>query len=265
MWHWGPFVGADTETTDPNPLQARLVQWGGATLRSDGKIEPFSMLVNSLVPIPKEATEVHGITDAMVTSDGVPADVALAEIRTMLVNCAEVGLPVVIYNAPYDLTVIDCELERWGMEGLTFDLPPIIDPLCLINAATAWKRSHTLARACEVYEIPLPKAHDASSDGIAAARLTWRLAENLKVVISAQDRGEDVGTHGRNVNHDSDQFDPKVTPLKEVPLDVLQRAQARWYRNSALGFIANQRSKGREPENVNHDWPIMRRPRLVRS
>src|SRR5262245_10848525 len=61
-------VVLDTEATALDVRKARLVQIAGVRLRSGSLDESlgFESLVNPGCPVPKSATAIHGITDAMV-------------------------------------------------------------------------------------------------------------------------------------------------------------------------------------------------------
>lgn len=61
-----PLVFLDTETTGADPSIDRVVQIALVKLHPDGRVEEYDRLVNPGVPIPAEASEIHGITDAMV-------------------------------------------------------------------------------------------------------------------------------------------------------------------------------------------------------
>ena len=68
-WSDGRLLAFDTETTGTDPETARIVSaaclWrGGASEAADEE-----WLVNPGVPIPAEATAIHGITDEMACCD----------------------------------------------------------------------------------------------------------------------------------------------------------------------------------------------------
>jgi len=56
----------DLETTSPDTKAARIVQFGAVVLEPDDKIRTIEHLIFPGIPIPPEATEVHGISDEMV-------------------------------------------------------------------------------------------------------------------------------------------------------------------------------------------------------
>ncbi len=229
-WHRGPIAAFDTETTSPEPEQARLVS---ATFLSinpvTSSVHERSWLVNPGVPIPAEATAVHGITDQQVWKDGQEPRDALPEIVTALTAAWATGTPVIAYNAPYDLTLLDHELARHGLRSIAEHGGPglVVDPLVCDRRLDRYRRGkRTLTAACEHYKVRLDGAHDASFDAIAAARLAWRLAEVFPAVM--QERG----------------------------LEQLQADQARWHAEWAKHLQDYLRSSGKEPDAVvDGTWP----------
>lgn len=61
-----PLVVVDVETTGINVQRDRIVQLASIKLLPGGAVRHFVTLINPMVPIPKEASDVHGITDEMV-------------------------------------------------------------------------------------------------------------------------------------------------------------------------------------------------------
>lgn len=61
-----PTVWLDTETTGTNAAVDGVVQFGAARFPPGQPPSVRTWLVNPGRPIPKEASEIHGITDAMV-------------------------------------------------------------------------------------------------------------------------------------------------------------------------------------------------------
>ena len=100
----------------------------------DGElVERFSWLADPGVVIPPRATEVHGITTKMAQEQGRNAAEVVSEVVKEIRRVLDAGIPLVVYNASYDLTLTNWEARRYGVEPL--DNPrPIIDPLVIDRA-----------------------------------------------------------------------------------------------------------------------------------
>jgi DNA polymerase-3 subunit epsilon len=107
--HWtdGRMVGFDLETTSPDPEEARIVT---AAIVEVGGGEPTverTWLVDPGVEIPEQAAAIHGITTERARAEGVPTREAAMTIAATLDRIASMRWPLVIFNARYDLTVLD--------------------------------------------------------------------------------------------------------------------------------------------------------------
>ena len=85
----------------------------------------------------------------MPRAEGRPAAEVVAEIGAALEKVVVDGLPVVIYNAPYDLGLLSAELERHGSGVSFFGQLRVIDPLVLDKQmedrkSTRLNSSHTM-------------------------------------------------------------------------------------------------------------------------
>ncbi len=99
----------DLETTGTRIGQDRIVQVGIVRLSPDGSRQPWQRLVNPGMPIPPEATAIHGITDAMVANAPTLEDVA-DEILGVLEGCDLSGFNVIRFDLPF----LAEELHRVG-------------------------------------------------------------------------------------------------------------------------------------------------------
>jgi len=61
-----PIIYFDIESTGVETETARIVELACIKYNPDGTQEEKTILVNPGIPIPKEASDVHGITDEMV-------------------------------------------------------------------------------------------------------------------------------------------------------------------------------------------------------
>ena len=173
IWTDKPLFALDTETTGADPETARIITvcLGYSGMR--GQFGADNWLINPGVPIPAEATKVHGITDETAAAGDDPAE-ALEDLRLMLDGIAHRRAPVVIHNAPYDLTLLDREFRRHLGEGLPEDLI-VLDTLVLFRRFDWTTGGRSLSKLAARHGITFP-AHDAEADALASLRLLHILA-----------------------------------------------------------------------------------------
>ena len=105
-----PVVAFDLETTDPNPLEARIVAAAIVVLDEAGRpMVESNYLVDPGVAIPEGATAIHGITNEMVAT--APSWAAIHEQVAEIVA----SKPLVIYNADYDLRLMAQTAAQYGL------------------------------------------------------------------------------------------------------------------------------------------------------
>jgi DNA polymerase III epsilon subunit-like protein/ADP-ribose pyrophosphatase YjhB (NUDIX family) len=190
MSTWGDRLGVfDLETTGVDVDTSRIVSACIAVLDDGGGVvSRWDWLADPGIEIPEGASAVHGITTERARADGRPAALVVAEIAQTLRVLFDSGIPVTIYNAPYDLTLLDRECRRHGLEPL--DEPrPVIDPLVIDKSVDRYRKGkRTLEVTAELYEVPLDDAHDAGADAIAAGRvalaLLRRYPDDLDIELS---------------------------------------------------------------------------------
>jgi DNA polymerase III subunit epsilon len=170
---WAEALGVfDLETTGVDTSTARIVTAHVGLLDEAGLVvERKDWIVDPGVEIPAGAAAVHGITTARARRFGRPPAEVVPEIVAAIRSVLDRGFALVVYNAPYDLTLLAHEAARVGCAPL--HLPaPIIDPLVLDKAVDRYRRGkRTLTAAAAEYGVPLTEAHDAGADAIAAGRL----------------------------------------------------------------------------------------------
>ena len=177
MSSWGDRLGVfDLETTGVDVDTSRIVSACIAVLDEDGRlVSRWDWLADPGIEIPEGASAVHGITTERARAEGRPATVVIAEIAQTLRVLFDSGIPVTVYNAPYDLTLLDRECRRHGLAALEGTMP-VIDPLVIDKAVDRYRKGkRTLEVTAELYEVPLDDAHDAGADAIAAGRVALAL------------------------------------------------------------------------------------------
>lgn len=167
----------DLETTGIDIDMCRIVTAHVGVIGPGGEVlEQRQWLIDPGVEIPTAATLIHGVTTERARLEGLAAVQGVAEIIDALRDVAGRGLPIVAYNAAYDLSVLHREAERYGHEA--FRGPGyVVDPLVIDKAVDRFRRGkRTLTAACEHYGVELLAAHDAGADAIAAGRVAQAIA-----------------------------------------------------------------------------------------
>ena len=157
-----PIVFIDLETTGVNLSQDRIVEIALMKILPDGTQQRKRRLVNPQMPIPAEASAVHGITDDMVRDAPLFRDIA-ADVRQALDNCDLAG-----YNSNrFDWPML---MEEFLRAGLEFDLAGrrMLDVQRIFHVM----EPRTLTAALRFYcSEELTDAHSAEADVTA----TWKV------------------------------------------------------------------------------------------
>lgn len=176
MWTSQPIVGFDTETTGVDPTRERLVTASVVVVEEDGVTRHY-WLADPGVDIPLQASNVHGISTEQARREGEPVEKVLGEVADLLVQHMAAGHPVVAFNASYDLTLMECELERHGLptlaERLGGPVGPVIDPYMLDRSVDRYRRGkRRLENLAEHYGVAEDDSfHNAEADVLATLRV----------------------------------------------------------------------------------------------
>lgn len=159
-----PICFYDLETTGLIVSSSRIVSISVLRLNTDGSTEGKSTLVNPTIPIPKEASDVHGITNDMVQAEGIPT---FKQIAKSLYKFFE-GCDIAGYNNNnYDNAILYEEFLRCGIEYPTADIKSV-DVLNIFKKM----ESRTLSYAYKFYcGKELEDAHSSQSDTIACKEI----------------------------------------------------------------------------------------------
>ncbi|MEV3855667.1 3'-5' exonuclease [Streptomyces sp. NPDC050095] len=234
-WYEGPLAAFDTETTGVDVESDRIVSAAIVVQDAPGtRPRVTRWLVNPGVPVPPGATEVHGLTDEHLQRNGRWPAPVMEEIGRELAEQAAAGRPLVVMNAPFDLTLLDRELKRHRASTLARYLESsplcVLDPRVLDKHLDRYRKGRrTLTDLCAHYEVELSEAHDAAADALAS----------LDVVRAV----------GRRF----------ATRLERLTPAELHTLQAVWHAAQARGLQAWFARSG-NPESVDPAWPL--RPEL---
>lgn len=216
----------DLETTGVDVTTARIVTAFVGVLSADGAlISSRSWLADPGVEIPAGAAAIHGVTTKRARAEGRSASLVVREIVDELAARAADGLPLVVYNAPYDLTLLKHEARRHHAGPF---VPPtvVIDPLVIDKAVDRYRKGkRTLEAACAHYGVTLDGAHDASVDAIGAGHVARAIIERYSGELPAT-------------------------------LTELHAQQALWHQQQADSFESWMRASKDQNFTADRGWPI---------
>ncbi|GHC68430.1 3'-5' exonuclease [Streptomyces cinnamoneus] len=230
-WHEELLIGFDLETTGTDPAESRIVTAAVVETKGAEVVASRHWLADPGVPIPAEAAAIHGITSERAAAQGRPAAEVAEEIAAVLAGHWSVGVPVVAYNAAFDLSLLAAELRRHGLTPLSERLSgartgPVVDPYTIDRAVDRYRKGRrTLEAVCREYGIVLDGAHEAGADALGAVRVARAIA----------------------LRH------PRIA---ETGLWELHRDQVRWYGEWAAGYQKWLRRQGQEDAVVDGTWPV---------
>ncbi|MFI8352540.1 MULTISPECIES: 3'-5' exonuclease [Streptomyces] len=187
-WHQGPLVGFDLETTGTDVESDRIVTAALVRLDPDGTVaEQRTWLLDPGVAIPEQASAIHGIGTDHARKHGARAASAVAEIAHAVAEVLRSGVPLVVMNARYDLSLLDRECGRYGLDSVEQRIggvpSPVIDPLVIDKHVDKYRKGKRALQAlCEHYGVTLSDAHDATADAVAAVRVVRRMGERHRPV-----------------------------------------------------------------------------------
>lgn len=217
-----PLAAFDLETTSADPHTARIVS--ACVLRVDcGYVAARNWIADPGIPIPAEATAVHGISTEYAQKHGHPHDQVVADVVGELGAVFSEGRALAIYNAGFDLTLMAAREPTFSIgDGL------IVDPFVLDKQFDRFRRgSRKLSAVAIHYGMRLDDAHDAEADALAAARLAWKMPRLYPTLAN-------------------------LTPVE------LMKQQAAWYRAQAKSLAEYLARQGKPSTDISLDWPIRR-------
>ena len=221
----------DLETTGTDVENDRIVTASVILVGREVESTSHEWLVDPGVEIPEAASSVHGVTTEIARAEGVDPAVAVEEIVSLLAGFQAEDVPIIAFNARFDLTILDREARRYGVEPLEDRLGGseallVVDPLVLDKQCNRFRKGkRTLSILCDAYGVPLDEAHQSHADALAAARLAWR---------QVQTEGE----------------------LADYDLPTLHESQVGWAAEQAASLEAYFRENGRD-EVVEQAWPVV--------
>lgn len=156
----------DTETTGVDPDTDAIVELAAVELHAGQTGRSFTLRINPGMPIPKGASDVHGITDDQVADAPFFDDVA----DRIAARLGAPGTVLAGYNA------VHFDVPMVNMAFINSGHPFRIDPARVLDPFIFLRRRHAhlpakLGEVCARHGIELRNAHAADADARATAEL----------------------------------------------------------------------------------------------
>ena len=218
-------LALDTETTGVDSFNDRIVTCSMVYDDGRGNQTERNWVMDPGVDIPTGASDVHGVTTEIAQRDGMDAREGILEIAGSLYQMVNAGVPLVVYNAPFDLTLLIAEFRRWQI-GYEPVFNRVIDPLVIDKATDKYRKGkRQLTVTAALYGYDLTNAHSADADCKAALHIARAICEK--------------------------NFTPDTT------IEEVHQLQIGWKAAQARSFQSYLR-KEKDPEAViNQEWPVM--------
>ncbi|MFG2601024.1 hypothetical protein [Streptomyces sp. NPDC048462] len=221
-WHRRRLMALDIATTGNRYGVDRILS---AVVRITDGTDQSWLIAPGSGPVSVAPRKNHSISVEHARACGKPASQALEELATALAEHLAAKEPLVVWHAPFVLTMLETELLRHGLtplsQRLANGLSPICDPLVLDRHAEPFRPGgRTLEAVAEWYGIP----HDRPGDPSCDAETTLVLAQVIAACHPAIGRLSRPGLH---------------------------REQLRWHEQYVQGAETRRPDKNRD-----HLWPL---------
>lgn len=153
-----PIVFFDLETTGTNIVKDRIVEISFLKIFPNGKQEVKTKRINPEMPIPKEASDIHGITNEDIADAPTFKQIAKS-LAEQIEGCDLAGFN----SSRFDIPLLAEEFLRVGMD-IDFTRRKLIDVQIIFHK----KEQRTLEAAYKFYcDRVLEDAHSAEADTFA--------------------------------------------------------------------------------------------------
>lgn len=186
-----PIVFFDLETTGVNIGTDRIVEISILKVFPNGNKESKTWLVNPEMEIPKESSDIHGITNEQVVTEPTFKELA-PQVSELIAGCDLAG-----FNSNrFDIPLLAEELMRAGID---FDMNnrKAIDVQVIFHK----KEQRTLSAGYQFYcGKELEGAHGAEADTNATYEILLAQLEKYEDIGNTVDALSDFSTHGKRAD-----------------------------------------------------------------
>jgi len=165
------FVAFDFETTGLYPQQDDIIEFGAVKFNTqEGPIAEFRTFVDPKRPVPKEASEISGITSEMLIGEP-ELSLVLPQFKDFIS-----GTVLIAHNAGFDLSFLRAALTKLNFADVDNF---VIDTQQLAKKAFPGQKSYGLQNLSLFLQFPPNQAHRALDDAHMCMKLFISCASTL--------------------------------------------------------------------------------------
>ena len=156
------FVAFDTETTGIQARTEEIIEIAALVFDEDFEHRKFKSLIKPEKLIPKEVTQIHGITDESV-KDAPGREIVLTQFFEFL---SVSGTPrvMVAHNAGFDVGFLNSNAAKVKSLNNSFETEIVIDSCILAKMLLPELKTHKLSALANYFKIEVNTMHRADED-----------------------------------------------------------------------------------------------------
>ncbi len=163
------FVVFDLETTGFYPSKDNITEIGATKIVDSQIVDAFSTFVNPKMLIPKEVTDITGITDEMVV-DAPTIEEVLPKFLDFIGDSV-----LVAHNSDFDMSFLLRNASKMNVEIEN----TVLDTLELARVFYTDMKNYKLGTLAKHFKVPLVNAHRAVDDAAATARIFLAMLHDM--------------------------------------------------------------------------------------
>lgn len=182
----------DTETTGLDTETCRIVTASAVVVDKFGIIkDQVNVMIDPttfLDLIDPEAFKVNRLSVEELQESGLDPRFGIERLADFIEKNLSVDVPLVAYNARYDLTLLDRELRRYDLPAWNYDdMFPVFDPFVVDKMIDKFRRGkRRLIDLLSIYDVAseeeIEGLHTAENDALYTGKLAFKMFERKKFV-----------------------------------------------------------------------------------
>lgn len=237
-WVDGPMVAFDVETTGVSVEKDWILSSSLVNIPRSGPVQSDTQYLDHGLSDPIGGGHIHKMDAAFLKEHGDDPGATLEAICEVLSIMVDQDTPLVGMNLVFDLTMLDRNCRRLGVQPLTDRIPVwCLDALVLDKGVHPYRKGkrtlETLAKV--VYQVPWDDdlAHTSAGDALAAARVVWRIG--------------------------------RLYPrLGSLTVPQVHQLQIEWKQTQDASFAEYRRGRNEPIDGLDGHWPVRPLLRVVK-